>query len=366
MKKICLIVDHSLNPRLRKRIKTIQSMGHEVVVYADKGKGKWLGSSSKNPGYETFQYELINEIDPQDFDLLYISGAKLFVDKLPVLLKLKRKLKVVVEVPDLPLRSNSNIINYLTGLVFTTIVKILGDVIVLTSDGFFKFFNKNNNTIVMENAPGPESANRFLEAFGNDQVVTDEINNGSIRIGFVGVIRYYEQLTLLLNFMAQYDDNRPIELHFYGGPTDILNSIIENDRRLTNLLDVSVFIHGSFDYERDIINIYQKVDVIYSVYDAEQLNVRLALPNKLYESILTGKKIIVASDTLLASKVIELGVGWSVDSRNQQRFNSSMHAIVSEFSIQAKNNTSAKQLLASFKLQESELISAIEVLLKSH
>ena len=55
------------------------------------------------------------------------------------------------------------------------------------------------------------------------------------------------------------------------------------------------------------------VDCVYAVYDADNPNVRIALPNKLYESILCELPIIVAKQTYLAELVKEWGVGISVN-----------------------------------------------------
>lgn len=53
-------------------------------------------------------------------------------------------------------------------------------------------------------------------------------------------------------------------------------------------------------------------DCIYSVYDADNPNVRIALPNKLYESIFCELPIIVAKNTYLSELVEKYKVGLSV------------------------------------------------------
>ena len=55
--------------------------------------------------------------------------------------------------------------------------------------------------------------------------------------------------------------------------------------------------------------------MIYSVYDADMTNVRVALPNKLYEAIYCERPIIVAKGTYLAELVERWGVGVAVDHR---------------------------------------------------
>ena len=67
-----------------------------------------------------------------------------------------------------------------------------------------------------------------------------------------------------------------------------------------------------YDYEKEIALLYGKVDCVYSVYDADNPNVKIALPNKLYESIICELPIIVAKDTYLSELVQKWNVGVSV------------------------------------------------------
>ena len=58
------------------------------------------------------------------------------------------------------------------------------------------------------------------------------------------------------------------------------------------------------------------MDCVFAVYDADNPNVRIALPNKLYESILCELPIIVAKGTYLEELVKEWGVGVSVSHKD--------------------------------------------------
>ena len=69
---------------------------------------------------------------------------------------------------------------------------------------------------------------------------------------------------------------------------------------------------GRFDYNTQIATLYERCDVIYSVYDPEDENTKLALPNKLYESIYCGLPILAASGTFLGELVTQWGVGVAV------------------------------------------------------
>jgi glycosyltransferase involved in cell wall biosynthesis len=74
-------------------------------------------------------------------------------------------------------------------------------------------------------------------------------------------------------------------------------------------------IHGAFRSPEDLCEIYGKIDVNFIVYDANDDNVKIALPNKLYESIAFGKPIICAKGVALA-EIVEskrIGVACEID-----------------------------------------------------
>ena len=60
------------------------------------------------------------------------------------------------------------------------------------------------------------------------------------------------------------------------------------------------------------------VDCVYAVYNADVKNVRIALPNKLYEAIFCDLPIIVAKNTYLSDLVNEWNVGVAVDHKNPE------------------------------------------------
>ena len=79
----------------------------------------------------------------------------------------------------------------------------------------------------------------------------------------------------------------------------------------------NVIITGKYDYQKEIKSLYEMVDCVYSVYDNTNLNVRIALPNKLYESIYCELPIIVAKNTYLEEIVNALGVGKAIENRKE-------------------------------------------------
>ena len=73
---------------------------------------------------------------------------------------------------------------------------------------------------------------------------------------------------------------------------------------------------GRYDYDSEIASLYGRVDCVFAVYDADNPNVRIALPNKLYESVYCELPIIVAKGTYLEELIKEWGVGVSVSHKD--------------------------------------------------
>ena len=72
--------------------------------------------------------------------------------------------------------------------------------------------------------------------------------------------------------------------------------------------------HGAFENPKDLQNIYSKIDISIVCYDTASGNVRIAEPNKLYESIFFETPIVVSSGTFLEDRVKEYNVGYAIDS----------------------------------------------------
>lgn len=125
-------------------------------------------------------------------------------------------------------------------------------------------------------------------------------------VGFIGDIRYPEQMKLLIAAAKACK----IKLMFAGfeqGGNEI--------ETLCKEYSDGEWI-GRFDFKTQAAKLYEKCDVIYSVYDADMENVKVALPNKLYEAVYCEVPIIVARNTYLAEVVNEWGVGVAVDHKS--------------------------------------------------
>ncbi len=161
---------------------------------------------------------------------------------------------------------------------------------------YYKLFSRNQ-VIEVPNMPNLEAFRDYKPKHG-----------GEFTIGFVGAIRYIEQMKMLVDAAEEAD----IKVIFSGASLDKGNALLAycKDKPWVRFT-------GRYDFMKDIADIYSRLDCVYSVYDAANFNVRIALPNKLYEAVVAELPIIVANNTYLGELVTEWGTGVTVDYDNK-------------------------------------------------
>ena len=184
------------------------------------------------------------------------------------------------------------------------------DGIVFTSDAFrynYKRWHvtKTNKLHTIDNKMSPIFSSK-------DRGIEKEINSPVV-IGLIGLLRYEEPIKKLVSFVNNTDN---VKILCYGdGPMKKFIENQQNDR---------INYCGSYKNPSDLETIYNNIDINFVVYDNTINNVRLAIPNKLYESIFWGKPIIVADETYLSTKVNEFQVGGVISINCQNSFNNTM------------------------------------------
>lgn len=303
-----MLCDHQLDPRLRKRFKWIESIFGECSAFVDKKRGLHFCA------VEQVEYDLQNLklTDLLHSKLIYVSGAKIVFTMFFYFLLIRCLNKTVVyEIPDLPLRKGSWVLNYVKSSVFKFVVFILFKNIVVTSDAFKKRLPKKKNYLVCENLPSVD--------FIDQENMATEIGRKKIfDVVFIGALRYLSQMKMLIRYAVE----KNYRICFNGGPSDVQRELeaYALDQGSNGLVEFG----GEFN-QSEIASLYSTAKFIFSVYDSSQENVKLALPNKLYESMLFEKPIIVARNTYLAVKVSENNAGFSVCSQSYESFSADMN-----------------------------------------
>lgn len=158
-----------------------------------------------------------------------------------------------------------------------------------------------------------------------------------LKIAFVGSIRFDSVFNFAKVMCSSFSNH---EFHFYG-------KIVED--RFNDLKSFSnCYFHGPFSNPKDLPSIYSEIDLVLSTYDTRFDNVRYAEPNKIYESAYFEVPIIVSDGTYLSQRVLESGIGYSVDAMNDEE-------IVRFISSLTKEDIISKSLNAS-KISKKDCI----------
>lgn len=314
---------HVPNPRMNKRIGLMKKFGdcsvlsfrrkiydlwepeHQDVPHkilpldlpsAEKPLGRALGSLR-------MRRQIACELKTTNPDCVYTAGLDALMGVIPY--KRSCGAKVVYEVADLRNLHLATARNPLKRFVQRAVSRLerrlLSDVdlIVVTSkkyyDEYYARFIDPDKVIFVPNVPDPAPFHAYQKK-----------NSGPFTVGYIGGIRYLEQMKMLVDAA----ERAGARVFFAGG-----GETQECYEELVRYCDGKSHVEftGTYSYESDVADLYGRADCIYSVYDASIPNVRIALPNKLYESILCELPILAAKGTYLSELVEEWGVGLSVD-----------------------------------------------------
>lgn len=131
-------------------------------------------------------------------------------------------------------------------------------------------------------------------------------SDGVFVIGFVGILRYKESLfTLIETVERMHREGRRIKVVFAGGSLASDLTAIQAKISIPELFEFS----GPYEYSKDIKRLYQDLDLIYAVYDENNLNCQIAMPNKFYESIISRIPLLVAANTFVGEQTAKYGIG---------------------------------------------------------
>jgi succinoglycan biosynthesis protein ExoL len=171
---------------------------------------------------------------------------------------------------------------------------------VLTSEGFYNYLfpsKKLSNVIIQ-----PNKLDNFFNGISRNEKMID-FNN--IVFSYIGSFRYPNTVFRFARVVGENFLNH--EFHFYGD-----SEHTETVKALSKKYE-NVMYQGEFKNPGDLQEIYNNVDIVVACYDTENLNERIAEPNKLYESLFFMKPIIVSSNTFVASQVHEFQCGFDID-----------------------------------------------------
>jgi succinoglycan biosynthesis protein ExoL len=320
---VTFLLFHTPNPRCIKRVNVSNEYNKTRIIYCKRSEESTLpfdvpenvevtcidvGNFNKNyfnKVYKLFKYMVraYKELNQDKPNVLQVEGLHMLLLGY-IFSFFYKNTKLVYEVADL-----HKVIYYSSK---NPMYKIASKVLPFTE----KFLVKKINKLILTSEFHwedyyskflPETKYTFIPNVPFKQQFNDYKKQSKKRLtfGFIGGIRYRNEL---LNLIDIVKDDKELELLIAGaGNTDDYNFIKDYVKGYENIQ-----FYGPYNYQKEIVSLYEKIDVVYSVYDASIDNVRVAIPNKYYEAIVCGLPLIVAKSTKLSSLVERYEVGFSV------------------------------------------------------
>src|SRR5699024_3439373 len=358
--KTMFLLSHTPIPRLLKRIQVASELDTTKLIYWDRDiKNDLKFTVPENADCESIKLKAPQGKPLKRSMLLIFFSFKslkkmmkfkpknLHVGNFDMLLiaYINKNVNVIYEVGDLPeIIFKKNIISK---IYIKAEKRLLNKVnfLILTSpyfwDHYYSDITKEYKYQLIPNVPsvkitqGIESNNQNL--------------NTNLTIGFIGSVRYEKQLKMLIDIVRYQKD---IHLMIAGA-----GKSLEEIKRYASVSKNIIFT-GAYDY-KDIGDLYNQVDIVYGVYDTTKNNVKIALPNRLYESILFEKPLIASKKTELAKFVLENNIGYAVSDSNSEELKNLITYI-------NKNKESLKELKNNcFEIKNNYIYEAYIPIIKS-
>ena len=315
MKTLVFIALQLSQPRCIKRIETFHKAGFPIKVY-----GFDSGLYSSTLSKLTFEVE---EIITRDKNIGKFQKIKFFLSTIKRIIKENKKNSIfyffgyeiasiawllrcknfIYEEADVTAsRSNSNIMRSIMLAIDRAIIR-KSKLTVFTSQGFVKYLfgEKQPENITLM----PNKLSTYFNAEKKATVKSSDMDIKHIKFGFIGLIRYPNTIIRFAKVIGKYFPQH--EFHFFGDAEK--KEYIDDELHSYK----NVIMHGAFENPKDLQKIYSNLDISIVCYDTASGNVRIAEPNKLYESIFFETPIVVSSGTFLEERVKEYNVGYAID-----------------------------------------------------
>jgi len=352
LQPLLFVCDHAFDPRLERKLRWLQEIFEDIVVVRDASRTVH-GKELIEDGVEYVDYsQCAEQLSQHKRGLIYVAGNKVLRDHSTLLRQSTRHHSIVWEIADLPLRKGFPG-DLIVGAMFRHYLRRINPHFVVTAPGFMRWLPSRRPWLLSENVPEINFADSLCEI-----PVTALTTNRPIRIGFPGVIRFLGPLVMLHRFMCEHPNL--LELHIWGGAQsawDLLQQKCRQDQGSLN----DVHYHGPYTLREDGLDIYSALDVVWAVYDGRQTNVKVALPNRLYEAILAGRWLLAAEGTEVSSRVSELSVGHSLPSetQNYDRFSQQLLAAIDDIRHRSYPTVAREKVLGVTREARSQFLEFI-------
>lgn len=211
--------------------------------------------------------------------------------------------RIILEVADLRVIDTKSL--------FKSFLKLLDRIalskvskLILTSEhhysSYYKKYISNDKVMILRNKLPKTS---LLTSLSVNPVVIDN----KINIGLFGVLRFERIIDMLILLVKE--NQQKYNLIIYGKPSGKYNSdhLSSLDAQNNN-----IFWKGMYNHPEDLSKIYSEIDINFVVYDIAYQNVRIAIPNKLYESVFFKRPILCSTQTAFGQEINKLKIGKTI------------------------------------------------------
>ena len=315
---LLFVISHQPNPRFIKQINYFAQNGFNVsVIYfyrdyladlnssIDKNVNLYLLDKIENGKYLQRVLIYLKSIFKIKFFLKEIEPNKVIITNIDILFLLilnnikKYTDDIVMEISDLRgYTFNNNFTDKIQKSIDSIVLDRYISKMIFTSPEFYNFYYKNKfngSCFILENKP----------LFTIMPPKVKKVKNKKLVVGIVGLLLDKNPHKALFEYVK---DKNYIEVHIYGKGT-YQKQVEYYAKKYEN---IKYF--REYNFFTDISKIYASLDMIYMSYDTKQgdYNIKLALPNKLYEAIYFKVPIITTKDTYLAKRVLDSKIGYTI------------------------------------------------------
>lgn len=313
MKHILIIVNHyPLSPRLHKLIKSLNKLypNYKLKIVA------WNRNNIKKIS-DNIEVELHNSKSGYGNKLKKILGMITFRRKIEQVIKLYKPdiiqcidwdtlmilstlnygtAEILYEVYDIP-ESDNKVVQKIINKIESKIILKVNKLIYASP----YFGNRYRHLKIPEYTLNNKPSISIL----NESKI-DNLNNNlneTFKVAYIGNIRYFDILKNLVDASKISDIN--LEFHGDGPSLKLIKSYCDKK-------GYNIKFTGRYNYD-DIPSLYNSCDIVWAVYPSKHENVKLAISNKHFESIIFGKPCIYSKDTFIGEYVENNKLGFTVD-----------------------------------------------------
>ena len=316
---IFIISDHyPLSPRIKKVYASLQKIypSYKITILAWNRKQqfvkeKYVITYNDNTGYKNKLKKLFGLIRFFAFIKKNVGNNSAFIHLIDFsclcYLLYSRTPRVVYEVYDIKFLKNP-ILNFIRTFIEKFIIINFVDSIALASPHFKYYYQSSlkfqRKIVIINNKP--KEADFSYEKMKNSKIQPEDSN---FKIAFIGSVRHYEILKNLIISISQLSRTK---LAICGDGPDLMEL-----KHFVKQNSYSSFVNFTGRFQtNDLPMLYSNADVIWAAYPFENSNVKLAVSNKYFESLISRKPIIVSKNTKIGDMVLSNKAGLIVDPYN--------------------------------------------------